>query len=333
VAVTGNSIVHVVWEEDEELYHSYQTTGAWSTPSRVTTGEQPCLAAGPDDTVHLVFVNEIGGVYNVYYTRWDGADWVRPPRKVSDTSSVSDSPDVAISPDGHRHVVWTEDDQVYYGDSADGVIWSYGPFAEGNHPVISPDGNGSVRAAWQDDEWADYEIHSGKREDGSWSPSQNVSNSPSADSTAPELKVETDGTPHLVWQETTSATAQVQYSQGPEWTQSVTLSAGDTGAYLPSLTIDSWGRRHAAWEDFDFPTYRIRYIRDHVDTLAWLPVETLAQSASPSQQLEDVSLCSGPDGAIHAVWVETEDGTGEILYAAKRLHRIFLPLTLRQAEG
>jgi hypothetical protein len=333
LVVTSSGTLHVVWEEGAELYHSHRESSSWSTPSRVATGEQPSLAVGPDDAVHLAFVNEIGDVYNVYYTRWDGSDWAQPPRKVSETSSFSDSPDLAVAPDGHRHVVWTEDDQVYYGDSADGVIWAYGPFAEGSAPTVGTGGDGVVHSAWQVEESVNYEVYFSKLEEDSWSPPQNVSDSPGADSTAPDLSLQADGTPHLAWQEVISATAQVRYSYGPGWSQTVTLSDSDSGAYLPSLAVAPWGIRHAAWEDFSFPYYRIRYTYAYGPDSTWRPPTTIAQSPSPSQQLADVSLCNGSDGAVHAVWVATEGGKGEILYASNQLHHILLPLALRQGGG
>ena len=333
LAVTSSGTRHVVWEEGNEVYHSYHEGASWSTPSAVSIGEQPSLAVGPDDTVHLAFVNEIGDVYNVYYTRWQGTDWSKPPRKVSDTSSFSDSPDLAVGTDGHRHVVWTEDGQVYYGDSADGVIWAYGPFAEGGAPNVDADGDDIVLVAWQREESVDYEVYFSKLEDDTWCPPHNVSDSPSGDSTAPDLTLQGDGTPHLVWQEVISATAQVRYSRGPGWSQTVTLSDSSSGAYLPSLAVDAWGIRHAAWEDFDFPYYLIRYTHAYGADSAWRSPETLALSASLYQQLVEVSLYPGPDGAIHAVWVATEDGKGEILCASNQFQHIFLPLALRQAGG
>jgi hypothetical protein len=332
LVVTSGDTAHVVWEEGNEVYHSYQESHSWSTPSRVVTGEQPSLAVGSDDTVHLAFVNEIGGVYNVYYTRWDGASWSQPPRKVSDTTSFSDSPDLAVTAAGQLHVLWSEDEQVYHGDSSDGTAWAYKAIADGSAPTIDTR-DGSVRAAWQDEESSDYDIYVSKLDGDSWSSPENASNSPSADSTAPDLAVQADGSPHLVWQEMISATAQVQYNHGPMWDQPVTLSDNVNGAYLPSLALDVRGRRHAAWEDFHFPTYRIRYAYAYGADSAWKPATTLASSGFLAPDLEAVCLYPGPGGAIHAAWVATENGKGEILYTRTQFYDIFLPTTLRQVEG
>jgi hypothetical protein len=231
------------------------------------------------------------------------------------------------------HVVWTEDDQVYHGQSTEGVLWDYAAIAAGSGPTLSAGREGAVLVAWQNEEFADYEIYSSKLEGPSWSPPVNVSDSPDADSTAPDVTVQANGTAHLVWQEAISATAYVRYSQGSDWTETITLSDGVTDAYLPSLAVDAWGRQHAAWEDFDFPHYRIRYTWAHGPGSIWQQAATLAQGASPSQQLEEVSLYPGPDGVVHAVWVETEGGQGEILYASKRFYQVFLPVTLRQVGG
>jgi hypothetical protein len=333
LVVTGGGKIHFVWEEEDALYHSHGEGSSWSTPSRVATGEQPSLAISTDDTVHLAFVNEIDDAYNVYYTHWDGANWSQPPRKVSDSGSFSDSPELAVATDGHLHVVWSEDGQVYYGNSADGVLWSYVAIADGSAPTIGTDANGTVQAAWQVEIAADYEVYFSRLEEQDWSAPQNVSDSPGADSTAPDLALQGDGTPHLAWQEVHSATAQVQYSQGPGWSQFVTLSQSASGAYLPSVAADSRGVRHVAWEDFDFPYYRIRYTYAYGDDSTWSPPTTISRGASLFQRLEEVSLCSGPDSSIHAVWVATESGKGEILYARNQFHHIFLPLALKQAGG
>lgn len=331
--VTGAGCAHIVWEEGDELYHTHQTGDTWSAPSRVATGEQPSLAVTLDGTVHLVFVNEIGDVYNVYYTRWDGNDWAQPPRKVSDTSPFSDSPQLAAAADGYLHVMWTEDGQVYYGSSSDGLIWAYAAIADGTAPTVGVDGNGVVQAAWQAEEATHYDVYFSRLEGYSWLPPLNLSDSLDADSTGPDLFVQADGTPHLAWQEVMSATPQIQYSQGTGWTQTLTLSDSSSGAYLPSLTVDTWGRRHAAWEDFAFPYYRIRHMLGPTENPIWSPPTTLARSSSLSQQLEEVSLYPGPDGTIHAVWVETESGKGEVFYTSSQLYHIYLPLLVMLTGG
>ena len=329
LVVTGVGSAHIVWEEGDALYHAYQAAGSWSAPAPVATGEQPSLAVTPAGTVHLVFVNEIDDVYNLYYTRWDGDDWAQPPRKISDTGPFSDSPQLAAAADGHLHVVWTEDEQVYYGNSSDGLVWAYAPIAEGSAPTIGVDGAGAVQAAWQGEEGADYDVCFSRLEGYSWLPPLNVSDS-SDDSTAPDLFVKSDGTPHLAWQEVISATPRIRYSHGPGWTQTVTLSESGSGAYLPSLTIDAWGRRHAAWEDFAFPTYRIRHTSSGAGDPIWSPPATLAQGSSLAQQLREVSLYPGSDGTVHVAWVESEGGKGEVFYLRSRLYPIYLPLLANQ---
>lgn len=338
LVVTQSGQIHIVWEEDNELLHSYGEGNSWPRRSPAATGEQPALALGHHGALHLVFINEIQGIYNLYYTKWDGASWLSPPTKISNTNAFPDSPDLAVASDGRLHLLWAENGQIYHGTRDEGEPWSYSSIGEGTVPVISAGSQGMVYAAWQiEDETGDYDVTFTRLEGEAWSPPENVSSSPGTDSTAPRLAVPTYGTPHLVWQEVFSATPQVQYAQGPEWTPIITLSHSATGAYAPAFAIDPWGERCVAWEDIAFPRYRIRYVNGRIEDETWTAPATLTQNGSLSQQLEEVSLYPGPDGLFHAAWVETEDGEGEIYYARKRLHSvldILLPVVfLGEASG
>ncbi len=340
LAVTNGGVAHIVWEEGGELNHSYREAGSWSTPSPIPgtgTSEQPAVKAGPGDRVHLVYVNDVEVFYtDVFYVAWDGSDWSLP-RNVSQTgesgafSQVSEAPDIAVAPNGSIHVVAVEQtasgSQLHYASSNDGLSWpSYGliPSAYGAGPSINIAGEDAIHLAYRDD--SEDEIYVLDRTNTGWSLPQNISNAPGAFSTVPDVAVDGKGIAEVVWQEPVSDIHQVRYSRGEDWVPVLMLSSSATGAYLPSLAVDSFGHRHVAWHDESFP-FAIRHTWTS-DPETW-PDPGLVYASS--LRLEDVSLDIGRDGVVHAVWTEIQDGKGEILYASAKVHDVFdvfLPLVM-----
>ena len=112
LAVDSAGVVHVVWEEGRYLYHSYCQSETWSVKRRVATGEQPAIAVDRNNVMHLVFMNEFRGNYEIYYCQWAGSSWSLP-RNVSSTSGVSANPDIAIDSHNTVYVTWTDNSPGY----------------------------------------------------------------------------------------------------------------------------------------------------------------------------------------------------------------------------
>jgi len=340
LAITNSGVAHIVWEEGGELYHSYREAGSWSDPSSIPgvgSGEQPALEAGPNSSVHLVYVDDVDIWYaDVFYLAWDGSDWSLP-RSIFQTSGsgdftqVFDSPDIAVAPDGSIHIVAGEQttygQQLYYATLADSSSWvAYAPIpqAYGGSPSIDVADEYTVCVAYRHE--TEDDIYVLNKTHATWSSPQNVSNTPSTSSTAPDLALGRSGTPEVVWQETLTGTDQIQYSRGAAWSSVLTLSNSTGGAKLPSLTIDAFGYRYVAWDDETFP-FAIRHTWTS-DPGTW-PDPGLVHASSLS--LEDVSLDVGRDGVVHAAWTKIQVGKGEILYASAKVHdvfNVFLPLVM-----
>lgn len=341
LAVTDSGVAHLVWEEADGLYHSYRAAGSWSVPSPIPytgSSEQPALEVGPDGKVHLVYVGDVDILYtDVFYVGWDGATWSFP-KNVSQTgesgefSQISDSPNLAVASDGSIHVVAVEQTasgkQLYYARSNDGGAWPvYAPVssAYGGGPSIDVADKDAVHIAYRHDTEDDIYVLDGTISD--WSLPENVSKTPGSFSTAPDVALGRGGTADIVWQERIGDVDQVRYSRGDDWTSVLTLSSSVAGAYLPSLTIDTFGYRHVAWDDEALP-FAVRHTWTS-DPGTWSDPEPIYAG---SLQLEDVALYAARDGAIHAAWAEMRGGKGEILYASETFHdvfSVFLPLTLR----
>lgn len=333
LAITGGGIPHIVWEEGDRLYHSYRAGTSWSDPSPIPgagDSEQPAVDVGSNGRLHLVYINDL----DVFYVVWDGSVWSLP-KNVSQTGEfgqVSDSPDIAVGSDGSIHVVVVEQTasgkQLHHASSENGSAWLVYvpiPSAYGAGPSIDVAGEDTLHVAYRDE--SEDDIYILDRTNTAWSLPQNVSNTPGAFSTAPDLAVGTSGTAEVVWQEMLAEANQIRYSRGQEWTPVVTLSSSATGAYLPSLAIDTFGYRHVAWDDEAFP-FALRHTWTS-DPGAWSDSEPIYAGSLP---LEDVALWAARDGVVHAAWTEIQSGKGEILYANETFHdvfNVFLPVTVR----
>ncbi len=332
LAVAGSGIAHIVWEEGDGLHHSHGAPGHWSEPSAIPgagTSEQPALAAGPNNRMHLVYVNDL----DLFYAAWDGSAW-SVPKPVSKTpEQVSDSPDIAVAWNGSIHVVAVEQTtsgkRLYYATSVDGSAWPVYlpvPSAYGEGPSIAVGDDGEIHISYRGD--GDDDIYIIENADSEWSLPRNVSESPGQFSTGPDLSLAAGGVAELVWQEMIGTADQVRYGRIEDSISPLTLSDSGTGAYQPSLTVDPFRHRHVGWVDGTFP-FSIRHTWT-ANAEHWPTATALYGSTLP---LQDVALGIGRDGVAHAAWTEIHGGKGEIYYASKTFHEIsqvFLPLAVRK---
>lgn len=323
LAVTASRVVHVVWEEDNELHHAYRTGGTWSTPAQVPgtgTADEPALAPGPGEHVQLVYAN----YPDIYRVAWHGSGWGFPYNVSQHDLNVSVSPDIAVASDGSVHIAAVEvfSQQLYHADVSEGT---YLPIANayGEDPSLDVAGMPSetiqiaYRHAFESD------IYTLQRADGPWTLPESVSNTPESFSTAPQLVMQDSDTAHIVWRETISATPQVQVARGSGWMPVITLSQSTAGTSIPALALSAPGAPHAAWGDGDSPSFTLMHTQASGPD-AWVGPEPVRTVSLP---VDDVALFGSSDGTIHAVWVE---GTpGEIWYARWSPCRVFLPLVLR----
>lgn len=326
LAVTESGVAHLVWEEDDRLYHAYRTGDVWTSPAPIPgvgAGEEPAVAAGPGDDVQLVYA-KFEDVYDIYRVAWDGSEcnW-GPSRNVSQHETLSShSPDVAVDALGDIHIVaMASTEQLYYTRVGDG---SFGPIpnAGGQAPsvVVGRTPTITIRVAYRHSLISDIFVVEGSN--GSWGLPGAVSDSDGF-STAPRLTLDGDGVPHVVWQEMINGVSQVQYAYAPAWTPVITLSASSTGTTLPALAIDAHGGVHVAWGDGTVPSYALLH--------RWRAKAGLWQAPRPVREanwpIDDLVLSAGADGSLHVAWVEGIPG--EIWHASAKPMRLFLPLVLR----
>ncbi len=305
LVVTGNGTVHAVWEEEESIYHTSGGSGPWSAPAGAVLGDSPSLALDSSDGVHMTFVSEIGGSFDVFYARWDGSGWTLPVN-VSVTSGVSSAPVIAFVPGNSLHIVWADNTggtlALYHGQSSDGSSWSTFPIPNGTGttPALAIGSDGILHLAWQspDADTGLDEIWHMKFSGGSWSLPENISATPNETSTGPSLAVAPDNTVHIVWQEALGSNTAIYYSSGQlgDWTQANDVSGTLQSAKFPALGINAAGNGFLLWDEGSVIMGRELYAA----TGTWAARE---QVASDVFGISDPALFLNSN-TVHAAWAE-----------------------------
>ncbi len=329
IAARGDQ-VHVVWEEGTEILHRFLSGGAWSAVRRVAAGEQPSIVITPDGIVHVIYVNEFGGNFEVYHCRWNGSSWTLP-RNVSGTTGVSTAPSLSASSDGALHAVWSDNTPGYsviYGAKWTGAYWTNAPIpnALGGAPMVAMARDGSPCVVWQDNHWmgGPYDIFCCRLLGTTWSLPENVSDSPGEQSLAPRAASDGLGTIHVVWEERLSGTHTVRVSFGTSgsWSLPESVSAPQSQAYLPTITIGRGLNVYVGWDEATLARYRQR----SANSVQWTEQTTVA---SATLAIRNLSLVTDSLGQLHAVWCERTDQGHLNVYYSRLAYVAALPLIVR----
>ena len=251
VAVASDGVVFVAWEEQSagqdfrihvKLYdgESWSEAGLGSaagdgvSPGASNTW-QANLAAGPDGTMFLAWVQETAGRADVFVKQFTGETWDEvgvgsaSDGGVSGTGLVGDM-DLAVGPDGLPVAIWRDnghDGGAVYIRKFDGVSWveigagsatgSGLLDAESSEPYfvqVAVGPNDEVYAAWNHTVGGRTQIHAMVHRDGIWTvmgESPEPGASPVSGLTSelavwPSLAVNASGIPAIVWQEVPEGT-------------------------------------------------------------------------------------------------------------------------------
>ena len=323
--------VHVVWEEGTRVYHRFCHGGTWSPIRSVATGEQPAIAIDVSGIAHLVFVNEFGGNYEIYYCRWNGTSWSLP-RNVSNTSGISAAPSLAIAPDGMPHVVWADNTPGYnviYHAYWDGMYWINEPIpnAMGGAPAVSVSAGGVVHVVWQDRDapGAPYEIYYSRWNGKDWSLPENLSDSAAEQSIIPSIATDRNNETSVVWQEKVSGKYAIYYTRGRVGFWSVPEKISDSGAeaYLPSIAAGPSGTVYAGWDESTLALYRQRGMSD----ATWSPFIFVI---SDPMGVTDLQLAVDVNGRLYAVWARRVAAENWDIFYQNLSYKLVLPLVLKK---
>ena len=318
IAFTTARTVHVVWEQEGGIWHSYRETGTWTQPSEIIAeGEDPTLAASPtSEFVYLAWSQVFDGNLEVFASRWNGSDWSEG-QNVSSNDGGSATPALAIAPNESVHLFWSDTSPgaatIYHAQSSDGLTWPTAlpvPDAIGSNPstVFSPDGN--LQLAWQNRaSFSDpFRIWT-SRYNGSWH-SPVVLTGGSQHAFAPQLAANASSTA-LTWQD--GDQVRLATWQSNSW-QPDSMFSGQQ----PALALTANGFTYWAWEQKDHLGSRYRYA-GWSDSINW---------AESAQDSGDIAVANS-GSQVDVVWAEQAAQGWQVYHKAIDLSNTYTSLILK----
>lgn len=134
---------------------------------------------------------------------------------------------------------------------------------------------------------------------------------------------------------TATATATPSGSPGvdPDWgpEHQATFSTHYAGGVVGrNLVVDAASRMHIAWVENNGNVYDVFYSRSADGGATWSTPHDLANSPWPAS---GVNLNQGPDGALHAIWIDLRDGGSGRLYYSRSTNAGLTWTTPRDVTG
>ena len=265
MAIGPDGHIHVVWPDYSRLgsfdwrdilyavYDGYE----WSEPVQVsaydTTYSHTCyIAIDSTGRPHVVWNHRaifIDG--DVYYATLSDSGWTEP-LNLTPLGLTQYAPDICIDSRGFIHVVWadylTGNGDIYH-QYYDGVEWSdyvnitneYFDFGEPCMEVDSED-NLHLTCRQYSTPSISSEIVYFRYDGVSWSQKVNISNIDSLTSSDPDIALDTNDNPHVVWRQTLGGYyTEIYYSyfDGNEWTEPEDITNLGLRCDYPRLAINS----------------------------------------------------------------------------------------------
>lgn len=306
-----DGVGHVIYGADGGIYHARQPKGAtWGTPSRVATGTSPAAAIDSKGQLHVAYVNEFMGNFDIYHVRLNGDAWTLPVN-LSSTSGRSADPSIATDGAGAVHVAWMDTSSGQWSihtGTWKGRFWTNNPVsnARGQSPSLAILPNGELFLAWQDrqptseDSWGNYDIYATEREDSSWylpvNISENATYSPGSNAIGVSVMTTRDGLAHLAW---VNDEQQVRYNPGRKqyWPQPVDVGGPRALARGLSMRLSQDGLLNLAWDEGT----SIQVASAPPTSQIWPEWQTLSMAGG----LSDVSLANA-GVSLAVAWVHTD---------------------------
>jgi hypothetical protein len=299
LAVDNAGSVHVAMSQGQTapyliVYTSKPVTGSWSLPVSLSLGL-------PDAYFPTIAVDSQGGV------------WVAWQSPLSDTNS-----------------------EIYAryrpaGGDWDTLMRVTDNTVQDEAPSLAVGSGDVAHLAWHSYSTGNWDILYSRYEAGSWTPAENVSNTPSR-SYLPDLAADGAGNVFVAWADEIDGPNHSQVLcrrwDGSTWLPWTQVSSS-TKALYPAIAADDSGNLYAVWTDYRGaqPETYFSYSTDYGAT--WLGDENVSNSAASSYYPD---VAAQPGGCAHVVWQDASPGQLDIFYSQGRVPafagewRFYLPL-------
>ena len=289
-------------------------------------------------------------------------------------TGTSNSPKITIDISGTIHVVWEDttdgawgtDYEIMYASNSgsgwtnatvisdDGTNWNDGNSLES---AIAVDSSGTIHVIWYDGTdgaWGtDYEIMYASNSGSGWTNATVISddgtNWNDGNSEYPDIAVDSSGTIHVIWEDTTDGAWGTDYeimyasNSGSGWTNATVISDDGTNwndgtSEYPDIAVDSSGNIHVVWEDDTVGAWgtdvEIMYAFNNGS--GWTKATVISDIHNGiiwnDGDSNKPTIAVDRSGTIHVVWYDLTDGAwgtdNEIMYASNSGSEWSLPYVI-----
>jgi len=178
IACDSAGTLHAVWFDGAssltEIYHAARPPGGpWGAPENVSMSpndrsDEPAIAVAPDDTLHVVWVEQdpvTGNSFDIAYSSRAPAGAWTPQVNVSQQYAAAFWPAVAVGADGVARIAWQIDAglplDIYFVAAPGGtpINISQSPASASQRAALALDVAGEVLLAWQENTGSNWEIY------------------------------------------------------------------------------------------------------------------------------------------------------------------------------
>ncbi len=321
----------------------------------ITPSYIPAVALDAEGNPVIAWMEHVGGDWEIYVRRWNGQSWIAMGSSsasgsgISDDPGASESPVLALTPDGVVIVAWVNYYDDYNGSDIfvrrwDGVSWGEmgAGSAEGGGisqtaghgsmwPAMTIDSAGMPIIAWSERINNTWEIYvrrwngSTWREMGENSSSSGGISENAGYSITPSLAISPDGMPVVAWADNSGADHEIYIRRwnGADWVEMNSGSAYGGGisddfaqSSDPTLAFFPNGNPIVAWvnysgsEEEQWDIFARRW-----DGSSWEEMDGSASEGGISDNLGvsvEPSLILLPQGSPLIAWMDDTDGGYEI---------------------
>lgn len=296
----------------------------WSLPVNISNNIG--ISVFPDITsdifgyLHLVWVDNTLGNFEIFYSMWDGTNWSEP-LNISNTPEISNHP--AISPDifGRVHVVWEErvtpqNTEIFY--ITKDITWSSpvnisNTLGYSSNPDIIADNLGYPHIVWNDQPItpAHTVIFYTKKYEGGWISPINISKKLWGHSIYPAIALDNFQYPYVVWQDDDAQEIFYTTWNGIYWFFPINISKTSEYSGKPDI-VAVFNNLHVIWTEIPPLLKSEIFYASKKEGEDWsLPINisnTLGASGFSSLASDDL-------GYPHVVWNDYAFENGEIFYS------------------
>ena len=289
------------------------------------------LATDSNDQPWAAWEVADGHDVNVYYSRWNGSDWLAARPLSANPDVQEDAPSLAFADDGTTAwAAWT----VSSGVERAGIVVSYWSdngwslpqqvpgtrVLRGDEPFLAAGPDGVLWLAWIGHDGTDREVYVSDWDGTTWSQPEQVGRDdtePIAYDTHPRLAVGATGEVWLVWVSYEgSLDDQVHASQwdGTNWSAQQRVSTvDDLPDTWPSVALDADGRPWVAWQGAAAEAAgksRIYVSHWNGTSSAWASEELASSPAGLAADERQPKLAFDDEGQLHLSWTVVGARTG-----------------------